>query len=97
MGSVATINSRSDELPFNLIHNTAVYMLSNNLEWTPERHKVFPKCFRLQTHYLILCFFRLKKEKIVVMPRFIIYEIIKRSVFVSSKAPSSPELDSFKY
>eukprot|EP01091_Cochliopodium_minus_P020513 TRINITY_DN899_c0_g1_i4.p1 TRINITY_DN899_c0_g1~~TRINITY_DN899_c0_g1_i4.p1 ORF type:complete len:279 (-),score=64.00 TRINITY_DN899_c0_g1_i4:27-863(-) len=95
-GSIVTINSRSDSIPFNFVHNTMLYMMKCFLEWNPEVHSKFPTFFKIQTYFFMLCMLRKKKEKKFFLPKFVAFEIIKSSFVMVNFDLSGPEMGALK-
>jgi hypothetical protein len=43
-----------------------------------EKHRLFSKSFQKEVEILLICLKRIEKEKRIKIPRFVIYEIIKK-------------------
>eukprot|EP01091_Cochliopodium_minus_P020512 TRINITY_DN899_c0_g1_i3.p1 TRINITY_DN899_c0_g1~~TRINITY_DN899_c0_g1_i3.p1 ORF type:complete len:281 (-),score=59.56 TRINITY_DN899_c0_g1_i3:27-869(-) len=95
-GRIVTLNSRSDSIPFNFVHNTMLYMMKCFLEWNPEVHSKFPTFFKIQTYFFMLCMLRKKKEKKFFLPKFVAFEIIKSSFVMVNFDLSGPEMGALK-
>jgi len=76
-GDCVTINGRSDTVPYRFIQNVTAYAISLKHEWVLEEHRFYHPNFQSATLVLLLSIYRMKKKKIVFIPRFISYEIIK--------------------